>query len=164
MDASAHTAYRLTGVVRIGRAPENTIVITDPTVSRIHAEVWLQDGRLLLRSLGSNGTRVNGDRVPGTWELAEGDTIDVGWTSFVFTTRPLPLGVHPASRGMAAVTRKPATTTSVVAVTDTGSREERQLEDTRPNEVVEERQPGRLLLGIAVVLGVLAALALALKP
>lgn len=120
VDESAHTAYRLAGVVRIGRAPENTIVITDPTVSRLHCEVWPDGERLKLRSLGSNGTRINGNRVPGTWELEEGDRVDVGWSSFLFTSLQLPLGVHPASRGIASAARRSAAEPSQVASSNPG--------------------------------------------
>lgn len=118
MDESAHTAYRLAGVVRIGRAPENTIVITDPTVSRLHAEVWLENGNAHFRSLGSNGTRINGTRIPGTHQLQEGDRIDLGWTSFEFTTRDLPLGVHAASRGIASASRRSTADPAQVAHSD----------------------------------------------
>lgn len=106
IDESAHTAYRLKGVVRIGRAPENTIMVTDPRVSRLHAEVWMEGEIVFLRSLGSNGTRINGKRVPGTWELEEGDQVEVGWTTFRYTAQPLPLGVHSASRGIASAVRR----------------------------------------------------------
>lgn len=105
VDEAAHTAFRVHGIVRIGRAPENTIMITDPTVSRLHAEVWKEGALVYLRSLGSNGTRINGNRVPGQWELVEGDRVDVGWTSFVYTARALPMGVHSASRGIAGAVR-----------------------------------------------------------
>lgn len=106
VDESAHAAYRLAGVVRIGRAPENTIVITDPTVSRLHCEVWTENGRTMLRSLKENGTVINGTRVPGIYMLEEGDRVDLGWTSFQYTTQALPMGVHAASRGIAGASRR----------------------------------------------------------
>lgn len=118
VDEAAHTAYRLAGVVRMGRAPENTIVITDPTVSRLHCEVWPDGEHVMLRSLGSNGTRINGNRVPGTWELEEGDRVDVGWSSFLFTSQRLPLGIHPASRGIASAARRSAAEPAQVASSD----------------------------------------------
>ena len=106
IDEAAHAGYRVFGVVRIGRAPECTVMVTDPTVSRLHAEVWAEDDKVFIRSLGSNGTRINGNRVPGTWELEEGDQVDVGWTSFRFTAQPLPFGIHGASRGIASAARR----------------------------------------------------------
>ena len=48
-------------VVTIGRAPDNTIHIDDPSVSSRHAELRRVDKTYQLRDLGStNGTRVNG--------------------------------------------------------------------------------------------------------
>lgn len=108
IDAGAHSAFAVRGVVRIGRAPENTIVVTDPTVSRLHAEVWREGEKVLLRSLGSNGTRINSHRVPGTWELEEGDTVDIGWASFTFTAESLPFGIHATARGIASSRRSEA--------------------------------------------------------
>jgi hypothetical protein len=52
--------------VRIGRNPENDVVLTDPTVSRRHAELTVEGGHAWLRHLGSNrnGTRIADCRLP----------------------------------------------------------------------------------------------------
>jgi hypothetical protein len=48
-------------VVNIGRLPENQIAISDPRVSRKHAQVRLREGHHVIFDLGSKaGTRVNG--------------------------------------------------------------------------------------------------------
>ena len=48
-------------IITIGRSPENTIVIDDPTVSARHAEMRLAGENYSLKDVGStNGTRVNG--------------------------------------------------------------------------------------------------------
>jgi len=45
--------------VTIGRSPENVIIVPDPTVSRRHAVIRVEDGKLVLEDLGStNGTYV----------------------------------------------------------------------------------------------------------
>ncbi len=45
--------------VSIGRSPENVIILPDPTVSRRHAVIKTEDGKLVLEDLGStNGTYV----------------------------------------------------------------------------------------------------------
>ncbi len=45
----------------IGSRSDNDLVITDATVSRKHAELFLKNNRVCLRDLGSlNGTKVNG--------------------------------------------------------------------------------------------------------
>jgi hypothetical protein len=70
--------------VLIGRLPECTVVLSDPNVSRRHAEVRRQGNDVVVADLRStNGTRVNGvpvrERV-----LADGDEIAVGTTSIRF--------------------------------------------------------------------------------
>jgi hypothetical protein len=60
------------GGLVIGRNPDCDLVVTDPTVSRRHAELRREGDRWILADLGSsNGTRVNGWRV-------ERATVDVG--------------------------------------------------------------------------------------
>jgi pSer/pThr/pTyr-binding forkhead associated (FHA) protein len=47
-------------LVTVGRGPTADIQLVHPLVSRLHAELSMQDGRLLIRDLGSrNGTVVN---------------------------------------------------------------------------------------------------------
>jgi DNA-binding NtrC family response regulator len=49
------------GPCSIGAQEGNDLVLPDPTVSRYHAEIGLEDGRARLRDLGSkNGTQVDG--------------------------------------------------------------------------------------------------------
>lgn len=72
--------------VVIGRMPECTVVLTDPNVSRRHAEVKRQGSDVIVVDLQStNGTRVNGlsirERV-----LVDGDDITVGTTILRFQT------------------------------------------------------------------------------
>ncbi|MDX9719514.1 MAG: FHA domain-containing protein [Myxococcota bacterium] len=50
--------------IRLGSAPHNDIVITDASVAAEHAELFEQEGRYVLRDLGSPmGTFVNGQRI-----------------------------------------------------------------------------------------------------
>ncbi len=47
-------------ITRIGRGPDSDILFDDITVSRSHAEVFINEGGLFVRDLGSlNGTYVN---------------------------------------------------------------------------------------------------------
>jgi hypothetical protein len=65
-------------VVTLGRAAECDIVLSDPTVSKRHAELRRRGGDVVLIDLGStNGTRVNG-MVVRERVLADGDNINVG--------------------------------------------------------------------------------------
>ena len=68
----------------IGRLPECGIVLSDPNVSRRHAEVRRSGDLVVVVDLGStNGTRVNGTPVRGEQRLADGDEITVGSTTLV---------------------------------------------------------------------------------
>jgi predicted component of type VI protein secretion system len=71
----------LTGkTVRIGRAPQNDLVLEDPGkgVSRNHAEIRFEGGRYTLVDLGSqNGLWVSGSRVPSV-VLEPGVSVAVG--------------------------------------------------------------------------------------
>jgi len=67
----------------IGRLPEVEVVLNDPNVSRRHAEIYRQDGDIVLRDLGStNGTKVNGAPVTVT-TIVDGDEIIIGATRMV---------------------------------------------------------------------------------
>src|SRR5262245_27827853 len=65
--------------LRIGRMPENDIVIDNIAVSRYHARLLVADGRVYLEDAGSeNGALVNGVRVTERREIAAGDRIAIG--------------------------------------------------------------------------------------
>ncbi|MEU6313746.1 FHA domain-containing protein [Streptomyces sp. NPDC047014] len=66
--------------VRIGRAPDNDLVVDELIVSRRHAELRARpDGGYEIADLGShNGTYLNGAPVDGTAPLTEGDIIGIG--------------------------------------------------------------------------------------
>jgi predicted component of type VI protein secretion system len=69
------------GRVVVGRAAATDLVVPDHSVSRRHAEFFLDapSGRLTLRDLGStNGTRVNGERLESERTLWAGDQIRLG--------------------------------------------------------------------------------------
>jgi len=70
--------------VVIGRMPECTVVLSDPNVSRRHAEVLRINEAFMVRDLGStNGTKLNGAPIRESY-LASGDNITVGSTTLVF--------------------------------------------------------------------------------
>ena len=72
-------------VLRIGRAPDNDIVLADSDVSRYHAELTTTAGGCRLADLGSaNGTFVNGQQITSA-PLAEGDVVGVGSVTFRLT-------------------------------------------------------------------------------
>ncbi len=60
----------------IGRKSGVSLRVPSPTVSNVHAEFVQQEGRLILRDLGStNGTYVNGVRILVDTQVGEGDLI-----------------------------------------------------------------------------------------
>ncbi len=71
---------------RIGRGTKNDCVIEDHSVSRVHAEIRVNEqGELLLNDLGSmNGVFVNENRVRSI-ALQEGDNVDIGEVRFTFS-------------------------------------------------------------------------------
>ena len=64
-------------VTTVGRGDGIDVALTDPTVSRLHAELVRRGPYLYVRDLGlsSNGTRVNG-RPVGRRLLSDGDVIN----------------------------------------------------------------------------------------
>ncbi|GAA4661916.1 ATP-binding cassette domain-containing protein [Gordonia humi] len=75
----------LSGTQRIGRTPDNDIVVSDVLASRHHARVTSTPQGLLLEDLGSvNGTFVNGRRVMAH-RLSENDVVTIGNSDFVMT-------------------------------------------------------------------------------
>jgi pSer/pThr/pTyr-binding forkhead associated (FHA) protein len=70
------------GTVLIGRGSTCEIVANDPSVSRQHARLQVEEGALVVRDLGSsNGTYVN-DREVRTRKLKHGDVLRVGKVPF----------------------------------------------------------------------------------
>jgi len=68
------------GVVRVGTAKGNTLVLTDTTVSRMHCEIVVAPGCVRLHDRGStNGTFVNGLRVRDL-DVPPGTLVGVGGT------------------------------------------------------------------------------------
>ncbi|MFZ5471722.1 MAG: FHA domain-containing protein [Myxococcota bacterium] len=65
--------------VKLGRTPENDVVVIDGGVSRHHARIFEKEGRFFVEDLKSaNGTRVNGALVVGAHRLENGDIIALG--------------------------------------------------------------------------------------
>jgi ABC-type multidrug transport system ATPase subunit/pSer/pThr/pTyr-binding forkhead associated (FHA) protein len=71
-------------VLRIGRADDNGVVVSDLRVSRWHAELRrAPGGGYEITDLGShNGTFVNGERLDGSVAVTEADVIGIGPATF----------------------------------------------------------------------------------
>ena len=74
-------------VTTIGRSSDCSVVLSDPNVSRKHAEIrHIGEGYSLIDLGSTNGTEVNGQRVAET-ALMNGDVISVGQTKLTFERR-----------------------------------------------------------------------------
>ena len=84
--------------LRIGRAADNDIVVSDPDVSKHHAELRPEAGAARLVDLDSrNGTFVNEQRVTAAL-LSEGDLVGIGSATFRLVGQELQELVRPSAR------------------------------------------------------------------
>ena len=79
-----HYEIPLHGKVTIGRSQNNLVVLDyDKSVSGAHCEIYVENGEFKLRDVGSrNGTFIDGIRVMGVTEIANGSTIKLGRLCF----------------------------------------------------------------------------------
>jgi pSer/pThr/pTyr-binding forkhead associated (FHA) protein len=69
----------------IGRREDNTYVIDDPRISRLHASLKREGTSYVVTDLGSSGgTKVNGEAITGPHVLYHGDSLAFGPIEFVF--------------------------------------------------------------------------------
>jgi pSer/pThr/pTyr-binding forkhead associated (FHA) protein len=66
-------------VATFGRHEDNGYVLTDPRISRVHAQLRKEGNVLIVTDLGSSsGTKVNGERIGGPTAVRHGDTLSFG--------------------------------------------------------------------------------------
>lgn len=76
-------------VINIGRRPDNHLVLPDPRVSRVHAQIRAVRGQYVLFDLNSTGgTMVNGRRVRQS-ALKTGDVISLSGVSLIYGEDPV---------------------------------------------------------------------------
>ena len=105
-------------VVKIGRSPECLVQIAPEqgaSVSRVHAEITLANGGVIVRDAGSrNGTYVNGKRLAAPHDVRKNDLIMLGAGGPTFSvedlhivksSEPVATGVQGAVAALAAVAR-----------------------------------------------------------
>ena len=84
----AYGVYFVEASNAIGRSEDSDIFLVDPSVSRNHATLRIENGVLTLTDLGStNGTFVNGERVAGDRTLTSGDVLTFGNTQMRLEAR-----------------------------------------------------------------------------
>jgi DNA-binding winged helix-turn-helix (wHTH) protein len=73
------------GEALVGRGESCGVRLSSPLVSRVHARVRADDGRVVIEDAGSkNGTWVNGERIEQAVELGDGDEVAFGLFRVVF--------------------------------------------------------------------------------
>lgn len=73
------------GVTLLGRSAKAAIVLNDPSVSQVHAQITQQGDKHFLRDLGSrNGTWVNEKQVSVPVVLQDGDQVTIGAKALTF--------------------------------------------------------------------------------
>ncbi len=77
----------------IGRAGSCDIVIREPSVSRIHAEITHSSEGFVIKPLGVRPTIVNGAPLEGDATLHHGDQLEIGSAKLTLNEFSLPLGV-----------------------------------------------------------------------
>ena len=89
--------------IRVGRNSSNSFVLSDPTVSQNHAEIFASGPNLFLRDLNStNGTFVNGVRISSRVKLSDGDDVAIGVFRIEIHTKQIE-AASAANRGDATV-------------------------------------------------------------
>ena len=73
----------------------------DPTASRFHAEIRREAGGYALHTMGSSGTRLNGEELHGPRLLHEGDLVEIAFTTFRFTEQSVGAGVTVSAEPVA---------------------------------------------------------------
>lgn len=82
---NGNQTYPLThSVINIGRRPDNDLLIEDPRISRLHAQLRAIKGHFVIFDLDSTGgTSVNGQKIH-QWLLSPGDVISLAGVPLVY--------------------------------------------------------------------------------
>lgn len=140
-------------VANIGRGDYNDVVISDASVSTMHAKLQRREAIWILTDLGStNGTFVEGERISGEAALTPGTTLKFGDIIALFE----PLDDHvPAAR--TNQTRMMDRLDSAVAAAP-GPEEPKPVRSQRPIRVVPPRPKGPSPILVTALLVLLAVL------
>ncbi len=75
--------------ISIGRSSKNELVLADLSLSRVHAEIYREGDRFLVRDAGSkNGTLLNDRQLTSPVVLKKGDRITLGSAQIWFNVEP----------------------------------------------------------------------------
>jgi pSer/pThr/pTyr-binding forkhead associated (FHA) protein/NADPH-dependent 2,4-dienoyl-CoA reductase/sulfur reductase-like enzyme len=94
---------------RIGRRPDNDLVLFDGLVSGSHAEVRFESGQYVLVDAQSrNGTFLNEVRLTAPATLSDGDVIRVGYTHLIFAQAAPRTTVAPGQSDLPGLDQAPS--------------------------------------------------------
>lgn len=106
----------------VGRGGSCDLVIREPAVSRVHAEITHSSDGIIIKPFGATPTMVNGAPVEGSSILHHGDQIDIGTAKLTFNEFSLPLGVSIVDKSRRktdvdedAATRRPTITNPILS-------------------------------------------------
>lgn len=110
-DTSDRTYLLREAGTRVGRLPDNDIVLDDANVSRHHAVIIDTGTSFMITDLRSaNGVEVQHQRIQGTATLTDGDVIRIGRHEFTFEIQySRPPSVANRIRGASPIPRRQAT-------------------------------------------------------
>jgi serine/threonine protein kinase len=83
-------------VLLVGRGQETPTRLKDPQVSRVHCQVTMEDGRVLLKHMSKSGNTLVNGRMVTEHELRPGEIIHIGGTQLRYELE----GAHEASTVM----------------------------------------------------------------
>jgi pSer/pThr/pTyr-binding forkhead associated (FHA) protein len=145
-------------VVNIGRGDYNDVVISDPSVSTMHAKLQRREAIWILTDLGStNGTFVEGEQLKGELPLGPGTTIRFGDVLALF--EPLDEKV-PAGRGAGTRVMEKVEARSVPPARSAEPAPEEEPPRPRPRRPIRVAQPRPKAPSTIVVVGLIILVAI----
>jgi hypothetical protein len=83
--SSKEDIYRLTKQkMQVGRSSEMDLKLDDPTISKCHLEISVEDDAVFVENKSRNGTLLNGKTLAGVVSLTSGDVLQLGATSLCY--------------------------------------------------------------------------------
>ncbi|MCS7309409.1 MAG: FHA domain-containing protein [Armatimonadetes bacterium] len=130
---AAGTVYTLRpGVNTVGRLNAD-VLLSDPSVSRSHARITVQDGTVTIEDVGStNGTFVNGQKLTPQVPVTLGDGAEIAFGGTKLTLRipgaaPAPSAAEPPLVASAPVTQSLTVSADEGTTTETAAEVEREV-------------------------------------
>jgi Nif-specific regulatory protein len=141
-DCTPNTLELVPGnTIIIGRSRDNSFVIRDDLVSRLHAKVYFEEGKWYVRDFGLNGSKLGGAKLEGAGELTEGAELQIGNSRFRFTVGTvLPTATNTVA-GVSDATPNPATAAALGSVGMDVARMTRVTAHTARDVPVPQLQP-----------------------